>query len=294
MSKVTSPYYPPRARWYARLFNVTDAVRRGVYLDRIRLPSSVTWPGLALTFLVPGLGFYLRGPRIFGYAAMSACGLLFLVFIAWFGHPLANFAFGLMVSTHTSSIVYYCGPALQVWELRSRLLFTVLVLMSLGFLLYGPIRDFIEFHFLMPLQINGHVVVVRRQADANNVKRGDWVAYHISYSTQYGDDAWVQIHSGTGFGPVLGVAGDVVEFSSKGFSVNGVRRPSLPYMPAGGSFIVSTNQWFIWPSYSVSGHGYQSRVSDVMLNLAKVSEEQYAGKPLKHWLWRKQDLQNLQ
>jgi hypothetical protein len=263
-------------------------------MDRIRLPSSVSLPCLLATFLLPGLGFYLRGPRIFGSAAMAACGLLFLTFIVWFGHPLANFAFGLMVSTHTSSIVYYCGPALQLWGLRSRLLFTGLVLISLGFLLYGPLRDFIENHFIMPLRINGQVVVVQKMAGrAGNVQRGDWVAYHISYSAEYGDDAWVDIRAGTGFGPVLGVAGDTVEFSAKGFSVNGVLRPPLPYMPSGGSFIVGTNQWFIWPSDSVSGHGYESRVSSAMLDLAKVSEDQYAGRPLKHWFWHKQAIPDL-
>jgi hypothetical protein len=86
------------------------------------------------------------------------------------------------------------------------------------------------------------------------------------------------------------VAGDNVEFSTKGFFVNGVLRPSLPNMPSSGSFVVAQNQWFIWPSYSVSGHGYESRVSSIMLKLANVSEDQYAGKPFKRWFWRKQNL----
>lgn len=221
---------------------------------------------------------------------MAACVLLFLIFVAWFGYPLGNYAFGLIISIHTSSLVYYCGPAMQAWELKNRIFFTVLVLMAVGFLFYGPLRDFIQYRFLMPLQMNGRVIVVQKFALVSSVKRGDWIAYRIAYSYENGDDAWVHIHSGIGFGPVLGMAGDSVEFSSKGFLVNGVLRPSLAYMPSSGSFVVAQKQWFIWPNYSVSGHGYASHVTSIMLGLANVSEQQYAGKPFKHWFWRKQTL----
>ena len=259
-------------------------------MERIRLPFALTWRGLALSFLMPGLGFYLRGPRIYGKMAMAACGLLFLVFIAWFGYPLGNLAFGLIISTHTSAIAYYCGPILQDWTLGKRLLFTVLILVSVSLLYYGPLRDIIQSHVLMPLRINNRVIVVEKLAPVGTVRRGDWIAYHISYSTESGDDEWIHIHAGTGFGPVLAVAGDTVEFSAKGFSVNGVPHPLLPNMPSSGSFVVAPKHWFIWPSYSVSGHGYQSLVSSLMLELANVSEDQYAGKPFKHWFWRKQVL----
>ena len=290
MSKATSPYYPPRARWYAPVFRVFAATRLTMAMDRIRLPSIVTWRGLIVSFLIPGLGFYLRGPRIYGRMAMAACGLLFLIFIAFFGYPFGNLAFGLIISTHTTGITYYLGPELQKWRLRERVLLTILILMSLGFLYYGPLRDIIQNRILMPLQINGRVVVVEKLAPMGTVQRGDWIAYHITRSAEYGDDMAIHIHSGTGFGPVLAVAGDTVEFSAKGFSINGVLHPLLPDMPSSGSFVVAQKHWFIWPSYSVSGHGYQSRVSSLMLELANVSEDQYAGKPFKHWLWRKQVL----
>ena len=51
-----------------------------------------------------------------------------------------------------------------------------------------------------------------------------------------------------GFGPVLAVPGDRVEFSTKAFSVNGVPQPLLPHMPAGGKLVVPENHWFIWPN----------------------------------------------
>ena len=288
MSKATSPYYPPRARWYAPVFRVFAATRVTMAMDRIRLPSAVTWSGLFLSFLVPGIGFYLRGPRIYGRVAMTGCGLLFLVFIAFFGYPIGNLAFGLIISTHTSAIAYYCGPVLQSWTLRMRLLFTILALMAVSFLFYGPMRDMIQNHILMPLRINGRVIVVEKLAPMGTIQRGDWIAYHISRYSEYGDDEYVHVHSGTGFGPVLGVAGDTVEFSTNGFFVNGVLHPPLPDMPSSGSVVVAPKHWFIWPSYSVSGHGYQSRITSMMLELANVSEDQYAGRPFKHWFWREQ------
>lgn len=219
---------------------------------------------------------------------MTACGLLFLVFIACFGYPIGNLAFGLIISTHTSGIAYYLGPALTVWTLRGRLFLTILILMSVSLLYYGPLRDIIQSHLLMPLRVNGRIIVVGKLAPLEDVRRGDWIAYHISRGDESGDDAWVRIHSGTGFGPVLAVPGDTVEFSANGYSVNGVPHPLLPNMPASGSFVVAKKHWFIWPSYSVSGHGYGGVVASVMLELANVSEDQYAGKPFKHWFWREQ------
>jgi hypothetical protein len=290
MSKATSPYYPPRARWYAPVFRVFASTRMAMAMDRIRLPAAITWRGLILSFLVPGLGFYLRGPRIYGRVAMSACVVLFLIFIACFGYPLGNFAFGLIISTHTSAIAYYCGPELQKWTLGKRVLLTILILMSVSLFYYAPMRDFIQNHFLIPLQINGRVIVVEKLALVPDVQRGDWIAYRILGSTEYGDDTAIHIHSGTGFGPILAVAGDSVEFSGKGFTVNGLLHPPQPYMPSSGSFVVAPKHWFIWPSYGVGGHAYQSRVSSIMMELANVSEDQYAGTPFKHWFWRKQIL----
>ena len=35
MSKLASPYYPPRAKWYSPLFQLGNAVRRRAHLDRL-------------------------------------------------------------------------------------------------------------------------------------------------------------------------------------------------------------------------------------------------------------------
>lgn len=291
MDKLISPYYPPRARWYAPVFRLTDSARRRLAMDHIRLPSEITWRGLTFSFLIPGMGFYLRDPRMYGRLALAACGFLILVFIAWLGFPLANLAFGLLMSIHVGGFVYYCSPALNGWRLRNRMLFTVLVLMSAGFFFYGSLRDIIQSHFLMPLRAQGRVILVNKLAPVENVHRGDLIAYHISPFREIEGDVRIHLHSGIGFGPVLAVAGDTVEFSPKGFRVNGVLHAARPDMPSSGSFVVAPKRWFIWPSESLSGHGYQNGLTSLMLKLANVSEDQYAGEPFKRWFWRNQILQ---
>ncbi|MGH8022821.1 MAG: hypothetical protein ACRED1_04530, partial [Limisphaerales bacterium] len=119
---------------------------------------------------------------------------------------------------------------------------------------------------------------------------GDWVAYRINRFNEYGDDERLRIHSGTGFGPVLGVAGDRVQFCANGFRINGILKPSLPYMPSAGSFVVPEKHWFIWPNYRINGNDRHANLGSVLFRLADVSVEQYAGKPFKRWFWRGQTL----
>jgi hypothetical protein len=299
MSKVTSPYYPPRARWYAPVFYFLGGVQRTVALDRIHLPPSVTWLGLCKCFLIPGFGFYLRGPRILGKTMTGVVALLFLIFIVWLGYPIANIAFGLMVSVHVSGVVYYCDSFLREWQFQWRILFTIATLMAVGFLIYSPLRNAIQNHLLMPMKIGGRVVVLVKSFAADKIQRGDWVGYMMSgyrFSNHMGNGIWGD--NVKGFGPVLAVAGDNVQFSTNSFSINGITQPRLAHMPQSGSLVVAQNYWFIWPTLNQSGNWNPSEndLSRAMLELANVPESQLAGKPsihwrpLKHWFWRKQTL----
>jgi hypothetical protein len=293
MSKFGSPYYPPRARWYSPLFTFGGSLRRHLALDRIHLPTGVTFRGLAGSFLVPGLGIYLRGPRLWGKVAFVACGLLFSAFIIGLGHPFGNVAFGLMLSIHATGFVYYCSPLLTNMEFASRLLFTILVLVTLGGVVYAPMRSTIQGHWLMPLRINNRVFVVEKQASVHTVARGDWIAYHLSgYVISVHGYRNAVDHAGLGFGPVLAMAGDRVEFLTNAFTVNGVAHPRRPHMPAAGNFIVPENHWFIWPDLAISGHGNvgEADISAAMLERADVPENQFVGKPFKRWFWRRQSL----
>jgi hypothetical protein len=287
-----SPYYPPRARWYSHLLSFGGTIRRRLALDRIHLPREMTFGGLIAGFLVPGLAVYVRGPRLWGKAALVSCGLLFLLFIAWFGHPAGNFAFGLLLSIHISGFVYYCSPLLLDAPFRSRLLFTLLALMGIGLLIYLPIRNVILQHWLVPLRVRGNVVIVHRLGVPYDIKRGDWVMYSLN-SKQTGEahnGGAVWIRAGFGWGPVLAVAGDRVEFSTNAFMVNGEAQPLLPHMPNSGTLTVPEKHWFIWPELDINGNGNAGNISAIMLQMATVSQEQFIGKPFKRWLWRRQIL----
>jgi len=291
MNRSVAPYYPPRARWYSPVFDWGNSARRQLSLDRILLPKGVTFWGFAGSLLIPGLGIYLRGPRLWGQATLAACGFLFLQFIMWLGYPFGNYAFGLMLSIHVTGLAYYCSPLLAGTQLRYRLLFTVLVLMGLGGLIYSPLRSAVQEHWLLPLRMNGHVVVVQRLASAHTIRRGDWIAYTLSgYVISGHGDQYRNGRSGLGLGPVLAIAGDRVAFSTNCFAVNDIPHPLLPQMPVAGSLIVPRNHWFIWPNLAISGHGYvsQTTISSAMLQMADVSDEQFVGKPFKHWFGRRQ------
>lgn len=293
MSRAISPYYPPRARWYSPIFSFGSAIRRLLALDHIRLPKQTTFFGLIASLLVPGLGVYLRGPRFIGLVVLGACGLLLVSFIAWLGYPLSNYAFGLLVSIHATGFIYYCSSLVMGMPFRYRLGFTLLVLIAIYFVIYTPLRTTIQERWLMPLKMNGHVIVVKRLASVSAVRRGDWVAYTLATRRLYNHGGGGSYERrGLDLGPVLAVAGDRVEFLTNVVKVNGISHPLLPHMPASGTIEVPENHWFIWPNVGMSGHGNigESRVSDAMLQMADVSEAQFVGKPFTRWFWRRQTL----
>jgi len=296
LESAPSDYYPPRARWYGRFFYLGLATRRRLALDRIHLPKETTFGGIILGILIPGLAVYIRGPRLWGQIALSACAIMFLLFIVWLGYPFGNLAFGLLISIHTSGFAYYCSPVLREKEFFARVGLTLALLMAFGLLFYAPLRIIIQDRWLMPMRRNGHVVILEKSASAGAVKRGEWVLYSLPgrlAGNAHGEGGAVWVQSGFGFGPVLATAGDRVSFGTNSFAVNGFEQLRLPHMPQGGDLIVPEKKWFIWPDYGISGHGNvgEAVISATILQLATVPEDQFVGKPFKRWFWRKQILQ---
>jgi len=292
ITEETSAYYPPRAGWYSPLFAFGASVRRRLALDRIHLPQRMTVIGLVASFLVPGMGVYLRGPRLWRWAGFAGYGLLLLAFFAGFGYRAGNMAFGLLLSIHVTGFVYYCQPLLGNEPLQSRLVFTLLVLIA-GLLFYMPARSYIQRHWLTPLHVRGNVLIVQRLAGAHGIKRGDWVRYSLKDAgmEEYAG-GMVQVQDGYCWGLVLAGAGDRVVFSADSFKVNGEAQPLLPHMPGSGEVVVPEKHWFIWPNLDISGHGYvgEGAISSAMVQLATVSEKQVVGtgKPFQRWFWRQQ------
>jgi hypothetical protein len=278
------------------VFYLGGAIQRRLMLDRLRacLPREINFGGTVAAFFVPGLGFYLREPVLWGKVALLGCGLSFGCFLAAFGYPAGNFAMGLLIAIHATGFIYYCSPLLRDEEFRGRVGFTLLALVAIGLLFYLPLRNAILHHWLMPLRLDGRVYVVQRQFPAAAIRRGDWIAYKLAGSSGYwengGGHGGIYIRPGVGFAPVLAVAGDRVTFSTNVFTVNGVAHPLRPHMPESGEVTLREKQWFIWPGVGISGYGNtpESTISTAMMQLALVSESDFVGKPFKRWLWRKQ------
>ena len=287
-------YYPRRAHWRSPFLRAGQVLRRRMALDRLCLPAGMRIGEIVAGFFVPGLAVWLREPRIWGPSALAGSAALMAVFVVWLGYPVANLAFGLLISLHATGFAYYCSPLMASEPFRRRLVFTLLVLLGLGLVIYMPLRNLIQERWFTPLRLNGRVVVVQRTPQARQIHRGDWVAYamHENYTGEAHNGGAVWVQAGMSLGSVLAVAGDEVRFSINTFSVNGVLHTNLAYMPRTGDFTVPENHWFIWPNLDISGHGNVTGASlgSTMLSLADVNQNQYFGKPLHRWFGRKQIL----
>jgi hypothetical protein len=287
MSKFSSPYYPPRARWYGRIFTISDSTRRRLALDRIRLPPQVRSREFLVSLLIPGYAFWARAPRHWATAALVSSAVLLLTFFIALGYPIGNIAFGLLLSLHSTGIVYLLEPTLAGVRLRFRILVSCAAMAALYIFLYMPARNFVQDHWLLPLRIHDRVIVVQRLTSAHRIHRGDWIAYSLAEHT--GDH--IITMGGYGFSEVLAAAGDHVLFTETACEINGVPRPLLPHMPTSGEIVLSEKTWFIWPDFDIGGgHGYVggAAISATMLKMATVEEQQIVGKPFQRWFGRSQ------
>ena len=283
MNRIESPYYPPRARWYSRWLYAGRALRRQLWLDRIHLPGPVPTGRFIGGLLVPGYAFYAGGKRLIGRAILGGSVVLAAVFFLWLGHPIANAAFGLLLSAHATSVLFLLSPWLAGERFEVRIVAALLVVALLGGGLYTPARNLIQKHCLLPLRLKEQVVVIKVYSSAKDVRRGDWIAYELPP----GGGAGIHVPGGPSLGPVLAVAGDRVRFTPDGFEVNGAWRRLRSHMPTAGEMIVADKTWLVWPDVQIIGHG-NINVPAALLPLAIVSETQFIGKPFQRWFWRRQ------
>lgn len=293
MNRIVSPYYPPRARWYRPLFGISQTLQRRLGLDRLHLPEGLSASTFIASLLIPGLAFIVRKERLIGRAILLGYGLLAIIFLIWLGYPVANLAFGLMLSAHATSIIFLLNPWLVDARFGFRIATSLILLLLVSGGVYAPLRNGLQTHFLMPLRIKENVVIVRIYSSPRSIRRGDRIVY--SFESVSGGDAHreggaVRVKAGFGLGPVLAVAGDRIRFTPEFYEVNGVGRPSLPHMPKTGETVVPEKNWFIWPEVAITGNGnaQEAVIATTMLQMATVAETQFVGKPFKRWFWRRQ------
>ncbi len=288
-----SSYYPPRSRWYTRLFlGPGERAREWLHLDKFRLRGVISASQFLLSVALPGFAFFALGRRALGWLFMAGYVLAALVFVAALGYLAANVAYGLMISVHATSIIFLEGLWLAGDRFRVRLIAAICTLLMVWGLIYAPAVRFVENHWLMPLRAGNHVLVVHRTA-SGSIRRGDRVAYQISEDRSgaaRGDR--VYIREGFGIERVLATPGDRVRFAPGKLFINDQPVAAAHHMPTEGEFVVPEKVWFIWPGLDIRLRGGvpESDISAAFQRLAMVPENEIVGKAFKSWFGRKQSL----
>ena len=282
-----SAYYPPRARWFSRLWYPWNHLRQISFLRRIPPLSDLSARQFLLSCLVPGyvLRFY-HFQRTSNAMVAGSFALLSLFFVA-FGHLAANLAFGLMVSAHATCLGMLLQRWLQPEGLRSRVAFSVLSLLIVCAFVYLPLREGMLARFL-PLDTGHGVVLVRREAAPRLVERGQMIVFEMT-GENLGSGVYRQ--AGYGIERVLAVAGDRIEFTGAGFRVNGELHPALPEMPAKGEVAVPENHFFVWPRFAITRRIVPAEVvSGGMLRTSMIARHQIIGRPCQRWFGIRQPM----
>jgi hypothetical protein len=285
MSDLSSSYYPHRRRWYSSVLYALEALRKRLHLDGLRLSRGVSPLEFVLGLFLPGHAFLASGRARLGVGILIGYPLGIVVFFVALGHAAANFAFGLLIAAHATSIVHLLARWAEWPGRRFRLFCAVGVLGALCMGVYFPLRDQLLEHWLMPLRVEGKVVVVNRRASLRLVQRGDWIAYRVEGRR----DRSVSVGAGFGVDELLARPGDHVEITPKFLFVNG--RPDLrrPFMPATAEFTLAEKQWFVWPRYAINGRNIaQTGLAAQWLRTGMIDETQYLGRPFRHWFGRRQ------
>jgi hypothetical protein len=292
--QIHSEYYPPRARWFSRVLIPWLALHRVLHLERIHLPSGISFLQFILSLLLPGYAFFAKGRRLLGWCFVGAYFAFAIIFVVALGYLISGMAFGFMIAAHASSIVFLEGHWLREGARFSlRLVLSIITLLVVWQIFYSPFLRFAQAHWIMPLQVKERVVVIQRITPVDAIRPGEFIVYSIS-SDQIGDGhqpgGAVRVQDGLASGPVLAVGGDRIRFSSESFFVNGRAHALLPHMPVSGELTVPEKHWFIWPELGIyqQGNTREETIASMMFQLAMVSEEQFAGKPFRHWFGRRQ------
>ena len=291
MNERSSGYYPPRAGWNRHLFSFAYALRRRLHLESLilsKLAIETTLGRMLFCLLVPGFSFCDAGWKWLGRTVAISWGIAACIFFIWLGYLTANFAFGLMMSLHVSSIIHFlnrAAPGISVWR---RVGLSLAVLFVVGTLVYRTGLNWLQDHLFVPLEVGDKVYVVNRLAPLDTLHRGDWIAFH---SQHVGGDG-IYIQEGYVLDRILAGPGDEIEFTVSDYRVNGAVQQKLRLMPANGQLFLSKETWLIWPSLKTvtRNNVTEESMAKTVLQIATVKREQIIGKPFNRWFWREQTL----
>jgi len=289
-----SPFYPPRARWWSGLLYPWFRFLRTLHLEHIHCPRGFSTVQTLLALLVPGVSFIGLGRRMLGFSIFWIYSVSVVVFIVRLGFAEGNFAYGLLLAAHATSVFYLLAHWLGNMEFINKLLLAAGSLFVVWMLLYVPVVHFFESRYAVPLRVSGEVVVMHPRVAPDKLRRGDRIMFRVEENAigQAHGGGVVRVDAGIGWGPVLALPGETVLFFTNSFSVNGVTQANLAHMPTSGEFVVPTNRWFVWPDFGINARGNvsEANISALILQLSTVSTAQMTGRPFERWLGRKQKL----
>ncbi|HOW65108.1 MAG TPA: hypothetical protein P5186_13560 [Candidatus Paceibacterota bacterium] len=282
-------FYPPRAPRVRFFRELWYRLRRLIKAEKVEAGYYRIQPSV-LAFLVPGYGFLAARRRFYAGAIVLGWLTLALVFLIRMGYPEGNVAMGLMISLHASSAVFLFVRTSCAEDLSQRLGIALLVLGGLMVFLYLPLIYLVLPRFLIPLDYEGKVVIVRVGGNPAQVRRGEWVAYRTLGTYNYGG---IRVFEGHGLEQVLALPGDTIHFHKTHFEVGQASYPRRPYMPEQGEWQVEPDCWIIWPRLERRANyapNMDGTIGVVWRDLAHVPRGNFIGRPMKHWFWRKQQL----
>ncbi len=253
-----SPFYPPRARWWSGIFYPWFRFLRALHLEQIHCPNGFNTAQTILSLLVLGISFIALGRRMLGFSVLGIYLVSVPVFVVRLGFSEGNFAYGLMLAAHATSVFYLLSYWLGEMEIVNRLLLAAGTLFAVWLFLYFPVVHYFEVRYALPLQVRGQVVVMYPRVVPATLKRGDHIMFKLEENDigqAHGGGGRVMVRAGVGWGPVLALPGDRIIFSTNSFSVNGAWQTNLPHMPASGELVLATNVWFVWPEFGISSYG---------------------------------------
>jgi hypothetical protein len=226
------------------------------------------------------------GRRVSAVAIAGIYVLALIGFVIGLGYPVSGFSYGILISVHSISILFLLLHWMRFDVFRWRIAMAALVVIAVWLLIYAPLVGLAQ-RYWIPMQFGDRVYVVSTRVP-RDLRAGDLLAYSVARRTFA---PGVVVDAGVDLAPVLAVGGDVVRFKPDALYVNGVAEERRPHMPSEGELIVPENNWFVWPNLDIrfGANVPPGTISAALLDQAVVSREQFAGRPFRHWFWRRQE-----
>jgi hypothetical protein len=280
-----SAYYPPRARWFSRLWYPWHHLRQISFLRQIPPCRDLSTTQFLAACLVPGYILRFYQYRRAAKAVTVGFFAALLLFILAYGYLAANLAFGLMISAHATSLALLLQRWFQPGQIRGRVMLSILSLLTVVAFIYLPLRAGM-FGLFVPLDTGHGVVIFRHGPPPASVLRGQTIAFELNESDL---NSAIVMLDGYGIEPVLALAGDRVEFSRDGFAINGILQPAMTNMPTRGEIVVPENYFFVWPRFAINAHNQSAEaVSARVLKTSMIARDQILGPPCQRWFGMRQ------